>query len=104
MEEIFKKINTDYQILIDPKSRSNYDLSIATKTISYPSSAPKKKNNPYKYYSRGSHFRAYKTAEIDYKEIRISSLYAFGFVFIIDLLVVSIRYTRCITRRYSLKN
>ena len=90
MEEIFKKINTAYQILIDPKSRANYDLSIATKTISYPSSAPKKKNNPYKYYSRGSHFRAYKTAEVDYKANRKSTLYAFGFVFIIALLVVSI--------------
>ena len=80
MEEIFKKINTAYQILIDPKSRANYDLSIATKTISSPSSAPNKKNNPYKYHSKGSHFRAYKTAEIDYEANRKSTLYAFGFV------------------------
>ena len=36
-EKIFKKINTAYQILSNPKSRANYDLSIATKTISYPS-------------------------------------------------------------------
>ena len=89
-EKIFKKINTAYQILSNPKSRANYDLSIATKTISYPSTVPKKKNNPYKYHSRASHFRAYKTAGIDYQTNRKSTLYAFAFVFIIALLVVSI--------------
>ena len=89
-EEVFKKINTAYQILSDPKSRVNYDLSIARRATSYTSSAPKKKNNPYKYHSRRSHFRVYKAAEIDYKANRKSTLYAFGFVFVIALLVVSI--------------
>ena len=89
-EEIFKKISTAYQILSDPKSRANYDLSIAPRTISYPYTSPNKKNNPYKYHSIASHFRASKIAEIDHKANRKSTLYAFGFVFIIALFVVSV--------------
>lgn len=89
-EEIFKKINTAYQILSHPKSRANYDFSIKPQTVSYPYTAPKKKYNPYKYQSTTGPFRTYVKTEIDQKANRKSTLYAFSFVFIIGFLVVSI--------------
>tara|TARA_B110000046_G_scaffold162114_1_gene176232 strand:- start:491 stop:1672 length:1182 start_codon:yes stop_codon:yes gene_type:complete len=88
-EEIFKRINTAYQVLSQPQSRANYDFSITPQTVSYPPTAPKKRSNPYKYQSKTSPFRPYVKTEIDWKTNRKSTLYAFGFVFIIALLVVS---------------
>ena len=88
-EEIFKRINTAYQVLGQPQSRANYDFSITPRTVSYPSTAQKKEPNSYKYQSGTRPFRPYVKTEINWEANRKSTLYAFGFVFIIALLVVS---------------
>jgi len=88
-EEIFKRINTAYQVLGQPQSRADYDFSITPQTVSYTPNTQKKRRKPYKYQSTTRPFRSYVKTEIDWKANRKSTLYAFGFVFIIALLVVS---------------
>ena len=86
MEERFKEINEAYQVLSNPYQKARYDLirSFGTAETQYtyrPAPPP-----PPQYTYRRRHV----APEIDYAENWKATLYAFGFTFIVALVVMTV--------------
>ena len=87
MEERFKEINEAYQVLSNPYEKARYDLARQFGSTSYTSYTPP----PPQYHHPHSHRprRPYVDPRINWRENWIATAYAFGFTFIMAVIVMS---------------
>ena len=80
-EELFKSINEAYQVLSNPYEKARYDLKLKYG----PTEAPYQPNSPPVYHKK----REYSEAPIDYRQNWIATAYAFGFTFVVAMIVMT---------------
>lgn len=88
MEELFKEVNRAYQVLSNPYEKARYDLQLKYGSVTQqyyedipkPSSPPPPPKRPYYRYVK---------PEVDYRENWIATAYAFGFTFVMAILVMA---------------
>ncbi len=87
MEEKFKEINRAYQVLSNPYEKARYDLQMKYGAFQaetfYHEPAPPPRREPAKPYN-------YAEKEIDWRENWIATAYAFGFTFIVAIVVMTV--------------
>ena len=85
MEELFKKVNNAYQTLSNPYEKARYDIKLKYGTYQ-PSYTPP---SPYTYRRKGGRPQ-YSERKVNYRENWIATAYAWGFTFIVAIVIMGI--------------
>lgn len=90
MEERFKEINHAYQILSNPYEKARYDLMRNFGSVNFESPPPP----PPPSYPPPPYTRPHYEAKVNYRENWVATAYAFGFTFIVAIIIMSGIYVK----------
>ncbi len=89
MEDKFKEINRAHQVLSDEYEKARFDLKLKYRQFSQNESRPYSYQPPRPDAWKNQNRRRYASGRIDYKQNAIATAYAFGFTFLIALVVMT---------------